>query len=74
MIGAPLLLFGPQFLLLGYLVLLIKCNTIQINPARTAMPVETPSNVGKSDVICAISKSKIDKIHCNKQTNHIHLP
>lgn len=43
----------------GYFVLLNKCNTIQIKPPKTAIPVETPSNVGKSDVNVAISKSYI---------------
>lgn len=39
----------------GYLFLLNKCKTKQINPANTAIPVVTPSNVGKSEVNVAIS-------------------
>lgn len=39
----------------GYFVLLKRCKTIQIRPAKTAIPVETPNNVGKSDVSVDIS-------------------
>lgn len=42
----------------GYFVLLNKCKTMQISPASTAMPVLTPSSVGRSDVI--VDKSKND--------------
>lgn len=43
----------------GYLVLVNKCNTIQIKPAKTAIPVETPKNVGRSEVSVDMSKQLI---------------
>lgn len=46
---------SAKFRCLGYFVLLNKCNTIQIRPASTAIPVVTPNNVGRSDVITDIS-------------------
>lgn len=33
----------------GYFVLLNKCSTMQMSPASTAMPVVTPSRVGRSE-------------------------
>lgn len=46
---------SPKLRCRGYFVLLNKCNTIQIRPVRTAIPVVTPSRVGKSDVNVDIS-------------------
>lgn len=48
---------------LGYLVLLNKCRTKQMSPAKTAIPVETPNSVGKSDVSVDMSgeNGKIEK-------------
>lgn len=34
----------------GYLVLVNRCNTMQMRPAKTAIPVETPRSVGRSEV------------------------
>lgn len=50
---------SPKFLWRGYLVLLNKCRTIQIKPARTAIPDVTPSSVGRSDVMMSMSKNKM---------------
>lgn len=41
---------SPKFRCLGYLVLLNRCSTMQMRPASTAMPEDTPSNVGKSEL------------------------
>lgn len=49
------ILASPKFLCRGYFVLLNKCKTIHIKPARTAIPVVTPNSVGKFEVITAIS-------------------
>lgn len=40
---------SPKFRGRGYFVLLKRCNTMQMRPASTAMPVETPSSVGRSE-------------------------
>lgn len=40
---------SPKFRGRGYLVLVNRCNTIQIRPVSTAMPVATPSRVGRSE-------------------------
>lgn len=53
-------LVSLKFRVRGYLVLLNKCNTIQMRPARTAIPVDTPSNVGKSDVNVDISEIELN--------------
>lgn len=57
------MLASPKFRCLGYLVLLNRCKTMHIRPAKTAMPVDTPSNVGKSDVSAAISIDKYNVSH-----------
>lgn len=44
------ILASPKLRCLGYLVLLNRCNTMQMRPASTAMPEETPSSVGKSEL------------------------
>jgi hypothetical protein len=40
----------------GYFVLLKRCNTMHMRPASTAIPVETPSRVGISDVMLVKSE------------------
>lgn len=47
----------------GYLVLVNKCKTIQMRPANTAMPVETPSNVGRSEVSVDRSESALNVLY-----------
>lgn len=42
---------SAKCLVRGYFVLLNKCKTMHIKPASTAMPVVTPSNVGRSEPI-----------------------
>lgn len=42
---------SAKVLVRGYFVLLNKCNTMQMRPASTKMPVMTPRSVGKSDAI-----------------------
>lgn len=50
----------------GYLVLLNKCKTMQIKPASTAIPVETPRSVGRSDPMTDISvNKKSSSINCD---------
>lgn len=41
----------------GYFVLLNKCRTMQISPASTKIPVDTPRSVGRSAAITDISES-----------------
>lgn len=50
----------------GYFVLLNKCKTIQMRPANTAIPVDTPNSVGKSDVNVDISNNRSNR-HKHKQ-------
>lgn len=44
------MLASPKLRCRGYFVLLNRCSTMQMSPASTAMPEETPSNVGRSEL------------------------
>jgi len=57
------ILASAKFRCLGYFVLLNKCNTIHIRPASTAIPVETPNNVGKSEPSSLRSTTDDEKDH-----------
>lgn len=54
-------LASPKLRCLGYLVLLNRCNTMQIRPASTPMPTHTPSSVGRSEFNSSRSAMKLEK-------------